>query len=151
MRLLLPLILLGMAIFLYGQAPAAPFAGEDVQVVEGVAEAYRTYIDSPGEGSRRTTRVVYEVTMAEHPYALRAAPSGGIAKGDRVRLETVGAKVVGATVNGQVLYSASDDLARASSRATFYTVGALGCFLAAVAWGGFVAWRHRTRIKELLP
>lgn len=35
-----------------------------------ILQAFPTYTDSPGEGSRKTTRVVYEVTMAERPYGL---------------------------------------------------------------------------------
>lgn len=125
------LVLIGMAIFLWGQGSRreAPDGSAETHVVTGTVATYRNYQDSSMENGRYRVRNRYAVTIAEQPsnvsFRIERPPPGGLAEGAQVRMEVRGdpagsidaaqrfpdstqvIDAAGLTVNGETVYSAA--------------------------------------------
>jgi hypothetical protein len=110
------------------------------------------------------------VTLADRPqnivFRLTVPPEGGIAPGARARLEILDdpqeefararthldasyqVRALGATVDGQVVYSAVAATERAGSAATSYRLGAIACLVLGLGWAGSTVHRHRRAIRS---
>lgn len=164
-RLLPVLLLLGMSIFLFNRAGQADvgYTVADVHLVEGTVATSETSVRSIGTPTRPSTAVVEVVTLAGWPqnlaFGLTMTPAGGITPAARVRLEILDdpqeqhsraqrfadgefeVRAVGATVDGQVVYSAAAEVERAESAGSRYRLGALACLVLGLAWAGVVIRR----------
>ncbi|MEU7002288.1 hypothetical protein [Nonomuraea sp. NPDC046570] len=159
--------LVGMAFFLQSQAAnSAPrYALSDVETVSGEVATSETAVET----GYRTRRVVNTVTLKGHPQ-LRFTLTGGspksIVAGDMVRFEALGdlrkalaaernpnashsIEVVGVAIDGQVVFSAADEIRRAESAVSAYRWPALLCGLTALTWAGLLLWRHRAALAAL--
>jgi hypothetical protein len=159
-----------MSIFLFSRGGAVAAPAETPHVVEGVVATFDRSVDSTGTSSRPSTSVGYLVTLADQPpnltFRLTVPPEGGIAPGARVRLEVLDdprevsgrarsypdasfvVRVVGATVDGQVVYTATAAADRAGSATTAYRLGAVACLVLGLGWAGVTAYRHRAAIRS---
>jgi hypothetical protein len=173
-RHILPLVMIGMAVFLWGQGSRRepPTEAAEIHVVTGTVAEFRTFQErSTDANGRLRDRIRFAITISEHPanasFRIDRPPDGGIARGARVRLEVSGdprssldaaarfptshqqIDAVGLAVNGNIVYSAAADTEQAAGAVRGWRIASLVCWIVALGWIALLTWRHRAGFRAL--